>query len=473
MSLQSLINKPDKLLEYINSCLKPKNIEKKEFGEVFTPMSVINEMLDKLPLEVWSNPKLTWFDPASGMGNFPIAVYLRLMNGLEKEIIDEKKRKKHILENMLFMSELNKKNVYICKQIFDIKGKYKLNIHQGDSLKLDCKKTFNKKTFDIIIGNPPYNKGGIKSCKTDDTRKKTETIWPKFIIKSFEWLKKDGYLVFINPLSWLRKSHPIHQQMLEKYIIWMKLWDTAKSIEIIHGEIPISLYVLKNTLNTNKDKTEIISEIKRQKIITKSFVYLNPEYSIPLAFHSIFEKLIHFINKNKCSLEVTRKFVKSDGKQIKLPLQYSLQDLWMVDTYTVKDGIMVKRGLKEHPDGHLRKIIISNKTTYKGSFIDEGKLGLTGNDKVYILGDNLELLLKLLSFKISNIICSYTKYRQNFLDNESYTFIPDLRKIGIKDITENDFYKLIDLTKEEIKSIGFKQDDDIKIPKGRIVKIKK
>ena len=42
MSLQSLIdididiNNPKELLELINDCLKPKEIEKKKYGEVFT-----------------------------------------------------------------------------------------------------------------------------------------------------------------------------------------------------------------------------------------------------------------------------------------------------------------------------------------------------------------------------------------------------------------------------------------------------
>ena len=48
MSLQSLIDNPTELLELINDCLKPKDVEKKQFGEVFTPMKLVNEMLDKL-----------------------------------------------------------------------------------------------------------------------------------------------------------------------------------------------------------------------------------------------------------------------------------------------------------------------------------------------------------------------------------------------------------------------------------------
>lgn len=108
-SEKSLIDTPKELLELINDCLKPKNVEKKENGEVFTPMTLVNEMLDQLPKDLWKNKNLKWLDPAAGMGNFSIAVYLRLKEGLENEIKDLKERKKHILENMIYMCELKKK----------------------------------------------------------------------------------------------------------------------------------------------------------------------------------------------------------------------------------------------------------------------------------------------------------------------------------------------------------------------------
>jgi hypothetical protein len=90
---------------------------------------------------------------------------------------------------------------------------------------------------------------------------------------------------------------------------------------------------------------------------------------------------------------------------------------------------------------------------FKGAFIDNGKLSLTGNDKFYILGENLELIQKLLSFKISVIITEYLKYRQSFLERVVFNYIPDIRKLGITDITEDNFYKLIELTPEEINQI--------------------
>ena len=35
-------------IRYINSLMKPKAIEKKKYGEVFTPLTLVEEMLDKL-----------------------------------------------------------------------------------------------------------------------------------------------------------------------------------------------------------------------------------------------------------------------------------------------------------------------------------------------------------------------------------------------------------------------------------------
>ena len=127
--------------------------------------------------------------------------------------------------------------------------------------------------------------------------------------------------------------------------------------------------------------------------------------------------------------------------------------MYAVDTYTINDGILVKLSLEKHPDMEKRKLIIANKRGFKGAFIDDGKLSLTGTEKIYILGENLELILKIMKFDISNIICDYTKYRMSFLEKEVCNYIPDIRKLGINDIDENKFYKLVGFTENEIKII--------------------
>jgi hypothetical protein len=110
--------KNEKVLDIIRKYLTPKESEKKIFGEVFTPLELVCEMLSKLPSDVWSNPDLKWLDPANGIGNFPVIAFYKLNEGLKSVIPDETKRKKHIIEKMLFMLEIQSNNTRIAKNIF-------------------------------------------------------------------------------------------------------------------------------------------------------------------------------------------------------------------------------------------------------------------------------------------------------------------------------------------------------------------
>ena len=246
-SMKQLIDSPTELLELINYSLRPKDIEKKQFGEVFTSMILVNEMLDNLPKEVWINKDLKWFDPATGMGNFPIAVYLRLMETLKDIILDNDSRKQHILENMLYMCELNKKNVLITKQIFDINNMYKLNLYEGDSLLLDTNKEWNIKHFDIIMGNPPYQ----KNFENNNNRVGGSSLWSEFINKSFQILNNNGYLVFISPCSWMtggsnKQSGNILNGIMQKYtLLYLNIEECAKYFNNVASTF--SYYVVKKS----------------------------------------------------------------------------------------------------------------------------------------------------------------------------------------------------------------------------------
>jgi hypothetical protein len=381
-----MIDTPDELLKFIDSCLKPKQKEKKEYGEVFTPMHVIFELLDQLDLHyshkyersIFTEKHFTWFDPASGMGNFQVAVYLRLMNGLKHQIPEDDERKRHILENMLYMCEINKKNVFVEHQIFNVNNQFKLNIYNGNTLEFNPIQEWNVTNFDVVMQNPPYNLGGIRSHTGTKLGEKNQTIWPTFVQKSIqEWVKPDGHLICIIPNSWLKQSHSTHNQMLQKHIINMTIWDNSQSKSVINSDIPISLIVMQNTENIEQVPTKITSVFKRRNLETTSVEYLDPVNSIPLAFHSIFNKLINFINENDLHLHYKTKTVKSFGTKLPIPKDFTEDDMLAVDTYTLKNGIMVKKTAVKHPDMSKRKLIISNKSSFSGAFIDDGKLGLT------------------------------------------------------------------------------------------------
>jgi site-specific DNA-methyltransferase (adenine-specific) len=169
--------------------LIPKDFEKNQFGEVFTPLYFIEQMLDELPASVWKDKTLKWFDPACGIGNFPIVVYYRLMHSLRNTIERDAARSKHIIEKMLFMNELNKYNVTNCKKIFAmIDVDASPNIINKDFLQLD-----GEDKYDIIIGNPPYN-----DAKPKDTS--AQPLYSKFIMKAIDMTSSK--LLFVVPSRW-------------------------------------------------------------------------------------------------------------------------------------------------------------------------------------------------------------------------------------------------------------------------------
>jgi type I restriction-modification system DNA methylase subunit len=86
----------------------------KETGEVFTPPELVNEMLDRLPKEVWSDPTKTWLEPACGDGNFLVVILERLQESLKDWQPDATLRHQHIIENMLFGVDLMPDNVMVC-----------------------------------------------------------------------------------------------------------------------------------------------------------------------------------------------------------------------------------------------------------------------------------------------------------------------------------------------------------------------
>jgi hypothetical protein len=134
-------------------------------------------------------------DPSVGAGFFMICVYIRLMDGLKKWEPNEKKRSKHIIENMLYMVELNKKNCDICKSIF------------GDNVRLICGDFLGDVkfqgrddiSFDCIVGNPPFQDDYGLSDKGKRINGGKSKLYERIFLKSFTMLKNGGYLSFVVP----------------------------------------------------------------------------------------------------------------------------------------------------------------------------------------------------------------------------------------------------------------------------------
>jgi 16S rRNA G966 N2-methylase RsmD len=197
-------------------------------GEVFTPIGLVKEMLDKIPDEVWRNPNATFLDPCMGKGTFLLEIVRRLVYIYGYTEDDAKSR------------------VYG----YDIRVKY-INHLQRRGLKNVRHKDFLNEIiemeFDVVLGNPPYTKdvGGGNSVP----------LWDKFIEKSFIVCKENGYISLIHPNGWRNikgSFKKLQKLILSKDIKYLELHSTEDGQMVFGVTTPFDVYVIKNTNQTSK-----------------------------------------------------------------------------------------------------------------------------------------------------------------------------------------------------------------------------
>ena len=316
------------ILDNLTNYVIPE-LKKKQNGTVFTNTDLINKKLDLLPKKVWNNPKLRWLDPCSGLGNYGIVVYFRLMKGLKNIIKGEEKRRKHIIENMLYFVEFDEDYLNILKEIFLYK-KYKLNTFLGSYVYLHTydenipvfnENIFNNK-YDIIIGNPPYQKAN----KVDPTKLSAKPLYHLFVDKSIELLKENGYLLFIHPVSWRRKSKEIKiiNSLLNKRIKYIYTNNKFKDFGI---SAPfINYYLLQNKEYNTNYKT--IYETYYNDIYYNGKVHLSNKLEyLPVLLTSE-------------SISILNKVINIDGEKLNVKLESKLS--------TSKKNISIEKNLRKN-----------------------------------------------------------------------------------------------------------------------------
>lgn len=115
--------------EYMTGVERDK-LRVKATGEVFTPTALVQEVLDKLPQELFSDPTKTFIDPSCGDGQFLSEVLIRkLENGIDFETA----------LSTIYGVELMEDNVKLCRERLlcnreDLRHIVEKNIVQADSL---------------------------------------------------------------------------------------------------------------------------------------------------------------------------------------------------------------------------------------------------------------------------------------------------------------------------------------------------
>ena len=208
--------------------------------EVFTPPQLANQMLDMLPQELFRSPETKFLDPCTKSGVFLREIAKRLIDGLAEQIPDLQERIDHIMHHQLYgiaitqlTSMMSRRSLYCTK---DASGKYSLshfddtagNIryaeikhswqngrcrycgasqevydrgedlesHAYEFIHKDNPNTlYNNMTFDVIIGNPPYQLNvGVEK------ENYAIAIYDKFINQAKKLSPR--HLVMIIPARW-------------------------------------------------------------------------------------------------------------------------------------------------------------------------------------------------------------------------------------------------------------------------------
>lgn len=254
--------------------------------EVFTPPKLVNEVLDMLPEELWSDKNATFLDPATKSGVFLREIAKRLIKGLEKEIPDLQERLNHIYTNQLFgigitelTSLLARRSLYcskkanhekysVCTAFDNPNGniRYRRIEHtwqngkcthcgasQGEYDRDETLEThayefihktpeeiislFNKKDmkFDVIIGNPPYQ------LSTGSASAQATPLYDKFVQQAIKMQPR--FLSMIIPGRWYAggmglddfRSEMLGGQHIRKLVDYPNARDCFPGIELRGG----------------------------------------------------------------------------------------------------------------------------------------------------------------------------------------------------------------------------------------------
>lgn len=340
--------------------------------EIVTPISVVKQMVDILPDNVW-NSKTVFLDPACKGGEFLREIYDRLMKteSLVAEYPDEVARAFHILEKQIFgiaLSETSRtrairklngydKNIIVVPYYIDIlKSKTRECVVNGKVVSFKEKLAYefgrDEMNFDVVIGNPPYqeNNGAGKNGGS--------AIWNRFITMGIGLIPK--YICMITPSRWFTGGMGLNQFRTEwlndKRIHTLVHFPTANKVfpgTSIAGGVS---YFLWDSNKTNQKVT-----FKNGETLEKSERVLN-RFDVVLAdnmVEHIVEKVIT-VNKGNKTME------SIFGSQV-----YGLPTNWDGDFGNIK--VITSRGLRkctekdinELPRGY--RVAVSNVMSEHGS----------------------------------------------------------------------------------------------------------
>jgi len=447
--------------------------------EVFTTPSVVNQMLEALPKEFWSDEKATFLDPVSKSGVFLREITKRLIEGLKTKIPNLEDRIEHILLNQVFgigitelTSLISRRSLYCSKYA---NGKYsivKFDDEQGNLKYFETEHTwkngrciycgvnknydrdkelenyaysfihtnnpnkfFNNMKFDVIIGNPPYqmSDGGGR----ESSAKPLYNLFVENCIKM-----NPNYLSMIIPARWYSggKGLDDFREKILKDTRFKKLSDFPETSDVFPG-LNIRGGICYFLWDKNHNGKCEISNYKSNKLINKSHRYLKEgDLETFIRFNegiSILKKVLNKSNKYYNSKVSSRKPFGlpsnfNDFSKKKSPLSF-------IKLFSVKGEVFVSDTVVKQ-NQHLiskYKILVSKASPggdeYPHKIFSEPKISPPNSicTETYLIVDVLENveqcenLIFYMKTKFFRFLISLIKNTQN-ISKASFSYVPVL-----------------------------------------------
>lgn len=312
--------------------------------EVFTPPSLANQVLDMLPQELFRSPKTRFLDPFTKSGVFLREIVKRLDKGLEDQIPDRQERIDHIMHNQVYgiactelTALLARRSVYCSKTAngrfavsrFDTpEGNIQYEAIQHTWVGGKCRfcgasqsvydrgtdaeqyayqfihtdnpsQLTGNMTFDVIIGNPPYqltDGGGTGSSAMP--------IYHRFIQQAKKLNPR--YLTMIVPSRWFVggkgldefRDEMLHDQHIEIIHDYLDAGECFPGVEIKGG---VCYFLWNNRHNGpcciyTHENNNITSKATRPLLEKGANVFIRFNQAIPIYKKVITSDFCSFIS---------------------------------------------------------------------------------------------------------------------------------------------------------------------------------
>lgn len=469
--------------------------------EVFTPPKVVNEMLDMLPQELFSNPDTTFLDPACKTGVFLREIAKRLLKGLKGQIPDLQERIDHIFHKQLYgiaitelTSLLSRRGVYCSKypnsdfsvtHFDDAQGniRYKRINHKWDKGKcIFCgaseeqyergeelethayewihtvkpEEIFGMK-FDVIICNPPYqlkDGGGMGTSAMP--------IYQKFVEQAKKL--KPRYVSMIIPSRWFSggkgldefRTNMLNDKHIRQLVDYFNASDCFPGVDI-SGGVCYFLWDRDNLglCNIKSYKNDKVSEMVRPLLENNADSFVRFNEAIPI------------LRKVQKYNEISFSTIVSSRKPFGLNANdkiHSTESSHRYKTYAYPKNGYVDRNCVRFNNENIEKykVFVSKAYGERGDFpyyvIGKPFLGEKGSicTETYLLigaSKSLEVTKNILSYMSTKFFRFFVLFKKNTQNAAKlvYDFVP-LQDFS-KPWTDEELYAKYNLSQEEIDFI--------------------